>query len=418
MEKSQSGLLILIKAIKSIAQNNNMDFELLLQLISENDWDSIRHEIIENDAEEIAKKLDQVDDSILSLNIEYEDSNIDANWIEEHFKNSLAYIQAERDETVSQKEVLEFISARNEGIKLLLGDVNDKRAFIKGSLPLRACSKLFEILDPINVFVEKFLSSDKEINNLVELIENIETLIVKLPTFENIRENYSSLISELRALWISGESLHKILQIDKKHSLYICSTYFGYKLPFILNAISKGMKDNMMEDSSIFISELAILCELGLPNMLAAKIYLAGIKSRVAALQLSENINEEAISLSIRQLQDELINIKAKIKDNISANTYAWVNLLEVGNANLTKTVNNIPSFSIRNNGRNEHVLGVRSFQNELFLCSPDYNYILNISDNELKLGEVADMLDVNFIYDEENEVYCINIRNPRIEIK
>ena len=414
LERSQSGLLFLIKEIKRIAITNNVSFELLLQLIAENNWNKIKKKLQEADEAQINYLLDLIDDSILSLNLEYDDID----FVEKHFKDSLAYIQAEKDSEISQEDVLNFLKARNEGIKIMLGDEENKRAYIKGGIPLRACSKMYELIEPINLLLTEYHSSDKSKEKLVELLENIETLILTLPTFENIREKYSELIDTLRLLWMSGEPLHRIIESDEKNALYICTSYFGYKIPFLLNAIAKRMKDETMEDESNFISELAILCELGLPNMLAAKIYLAGIKSRVAALQISENINEEAISFSIKQLHDELISIKNEIKNKISANTYAWLNLLEVRNAKNKRTVTAISNFSLSDNGQGEKILNVRSFKNRIYLCSPNYELIINITDNDSNLIEVSDMLDINFVYDEDDEIYRMNIRNPKLNIE
>ena len=413
LERSQSELLILIKIIKNIANKNNVSFELLLQLISENNWLDIKRQMIKEDFSTIESLLDLIDDSILCLDIEYDD----ADFIEKHFKNSLAYIQAEKDSEISQEEVLNFLSARNEGIKIMLNDIDDRKAFIKGGIPLRSCSKLFELIEPLKLLISEYHSTNKETQDLVKLLEEIETLLITLPTFENIREEYTELINKLRFLWISGEPLNTIIDIDK-NALYICTSYFGYKIPFLLNAISKKMKDEKMEDKSNFISELAILCELGLPNMLASKIFLTGIRSRISALELSENINKRAITFTIKQLQNGLVKIKDKIKDKISNNTYSWLNLLSEGIIKERRTVNAISNFSISTDSDYEETLIVRSFQNRLYLCSPDYEFTLDVTENNFNFISVADMLDVNFIFDEVNEHYQMNVRNPKLTVK
>lgn len=412
LEKSQSGLLILIKIIKNIANKNNVDFELLLQLLAENNWEDISRKISEEDVNNIEGLLDLIDDSILNLDIEYDS----VNFIEDHFKESLAYIQAGKDSVISQANVLSFLQARNDGIKLMLGDEEITKSYIKGGIPLRACSRLFELVKPINALIEEYNSSDKSVLDLVVLLENIESLALTVPTFGNIREKHLELINELRLYWISGEPLNKIIKIDKKNTAFVCSQYFGYKIPFLLNAIAKRMKDELLEDESNFISELAILCELGLPNMLAAKIFLAGVRSRVSALELSEIINVESVSLSIKQLNTGLIKLKDKIKSRISENTYDWLNLLEIRNAKVKLAFNTISNFTFNDNTHPEETLNVRSFGDQLYLSSPDYEYKLDVTDNDLNLIEAADLLDINFIYNDDIEVYSMNVRNPRVK--
>lgn len=328
----------------------------------------------------------------------------------------MAYIQAERDTRISQDDVLNFLKARNKGIEAMLGDVENKRAYIRSGIPLRACTTLFELIEPINSFIDEYNSSDKSTQDLVELLKNIETLIITIPTFENVREKHLDLINALRISWISGIPLKKIIEIDEKNASFVCSQYFGYKIPFLLNAIAKRMKDEMLEDESNFISELAVLCELGLPNMLAAKIFLAGVRSRLSALELSEIINDESVSLSIKQLNTGLIKIKDRIKSKISENTYEWLNLIENRNEKVKLDFNTISNFTFKDNTHTEETLNVRSFGAKLYLCTPDYELKIEATDNELNFIEASDKLDINFIYNDEIEVYQVNIRNPKLK--
>ena len=90
----------------------------------------------------------------------------------------------------------------------------------------------------------------------------------------------------IRGLWLSGKSMNDINHV-LKNGLDICTEYFGFTLPWAINAIARKLYDMDFVDEGEQFSDLAMVVELGLPSYNAARVYLSGIRSRVAATELA-----------------------------------------------------------------------------------------------------------------------------------
>jgi hypothetical protein len=155
---------------------------------------------------------------------------------------------------------------------------------------------------------------------------------------------------------------------------------------------------------------LALYSEIGVPNIDAIKIYLAGIKSRVTALDLSSVLSDKMKGASKSNLLDFLNEHKIDIELFCSETTLKWVELFNIG---LSKEVNkpfvgivdivdivdvvDVVDFTL-NEAAKSKVLNVRGINNKLFLCSPDFEDKIEIeSTKELPFEKVSNNSKVFF---------------------
>jgi superfamily II RNA helicase len=113
-----SGIISMIIELEKIASKYKVDFELLLELISEN-YEEAETTISEADFIILQNKLDLLDDTLLALNekkMSWNDED-SSGWIDSFFRKSLAYIQAKNNADYNEGELIRYF--KNE-IKLSL----------------------------------------------------------------------------------------------------------------------------------------------------------------------------------------------------------------------------------------------------------------------------------------------------------
>src|SRR5690606_14921347 len=203
---------------------------------------------------------------------------LDVSWVEDYFRRSLAYLQISKDdEEITKKEFIKIIKYRVKGIVQSVGDDKSNwQKHIGSGIPLQSDLKIEKQLNEIIGLISDFIESeDFSIKNKIILLTKIETLINHVPV---LHEAYlaNEGLELIRTLWLLGESMIEINKIEG--SQRIIKEHFSFKLPWILNGVSRKLDDKGHEISSEIIQELSILVETGLPTLTAVKIYQAGIK--------------------------------------------------------------------------------------------------------------------------------------------
>jgi replicative superfamily II helicase len=103
---AHSGLLSALIALNNLTQKYNINFETLLELISNNQLGSLDEDNDDdddsNEATNLDKKLDLVDDALLSIKYFISENDENSSSVEDYFKKSLAYIQATNDDKVEE----------------------------------------------------------------------------------------------------------------------------------------------------------------------------------------------------------------------------------------------------------------------------------------------------------------------------
>lgn len=409
MEHAQSGLLALIKDIKTIAAECNISFALLLEFIAENDFSKIKKE--DHDYPVLFTEwFDWIDDTLLALNYKNNASvNIDpSSWIDDAFRCSLAHIQAEKDVDISQDEVIAFLKSRNKAVIKMAGDPTNWESIVKSGIPLSSSIVLDDYMERIKEIITLYQDTDKAVINLIELSKSIEKLIQEMPTI-SFKHNFDEEeLNRVRDKWFNAAPLSEIT--ESKNGQRICVSYFSMTLPWAINAITRKLYDLELDEEAELLEELALYSEIGVPNMDAVKIYLAGIKSRVSALDLSYVLNQKTKGINKSKLLYLLNEHKSEIEVLCSETTLRWVELFNIGlSKELDEPIAKVDDFTLNKITKSE-ILTVRGFNNKLFLCSPDFKDKIEItSSKELPFEDVSNNSKVFFSRD--GEVWKLNIR-------
>lgn len=397
MEHAKSGLLAMIKTLKSVAARCKVSFDLLLELVADNDFSTLK----DGDSDYSSKFIeifDWLDDTLLALDYK-NNASLSADpssWIDDVFRCSLAHIQAEKDEEVSQDEVIEFLKSRNKAVIKMAGDPSNWENIVKSGIPLSSSTALDNYIEHIKEIITLYDDSDKGVNNLIEFSKCIENLIQKMPTVSFKHGFDDEEINKVREKWLSAAPLSEIT--DFLNGQEICVSYFSMTLPWAINAIVRKLYDLDLDEEAELMEELALYSEVGVPNMDAIQIYLAGIKSRVAALDLSSVLSGKMKGINKSKLLDLLNKHKIDIELFCSETTLKWVELFDIGlSEEVNQPITEIVDFTVSESTKSE-ILNVRSFNNKLYLCSPDFEDKIEItSSKDLPFEDVSNNSKVFF---------------------
>lgn len=390
LESAQSGILTHIIEIKEISERCGVEFDYLLELITENNFEKFE---LEN-KNYIIDFFDCIDDSLLNLNIAYESYDIDdSSWIEGHFKDSLAYIQAAHE----APSVMKILSARSVAVKKLAGSRECWKFFASSGIPLMSITKIDELMDEITIIAYAYLRSDMNIKCKLIFLKEMEEIIKKLPS-AHFRHDFSQKdIDCVRDVWLSGNSLKNISGADK-----ISNNYFGFTIPWIFNAISKKYIQEEKEDHKKLFEEFAVLCELGLPSFWAARIYLSGIRSRRAAKELSLIFNEELVVSKLSEISNIIIEYKDVLKGRVDCSEYtlSWVELLAKDISPININIPCIYGFKVNLDDLciKASKLYCKSFSGVFYLCDSCYKEkVIVRSDADSPFDKIANIPGIYF---------------------
>ena len=188
-----------------------------------------------------------------------------------------------------------------------------------------------------------------------------------------------------------------------------------YKLSWIIHSVSQTF-DAILEEEQLNAASLAgLLVELGLPTEASAKVFMAGVRSRVSAVELGKFITKPKASVnSIRASLLDPSTIEL-LKQRVSPSTFEWLRLL--GNEHNFKQT--IPpacdDFSL-DTPNDVSLLHVRQFDDtsSVFLCSTDgrFKYAVN-SNSRMPFRKYAN--DLRFAFQREDDYWTLVCRDPRV---
>lgn len=416
LEHAESGVLFLVQQLFKIAEKCGIDEQTLLELVAENDYSAF----IDSDGEDysglIEKKFDWIDDTLLSLNVKFESHKMEdpSGWIDDYFRNSLAYIQAVNDPSQEEENVISFFKARNNGVLKLAGDQENWKSYVTSGIPLRSSLIVEEHLETILEILNDYQTSEQTEDDLVTFLEKTEEITNKFPS-EHFNNKYSTEeIDSIRNLWIKGNPMNDINRVTD-NGFDICSQYFTFTLPWAINAIARKLNDSKLKDEAEVFSNLAMFVELGLPNYKAAKLYLSGIKSRVASTELASFLRFRK-DISLSALREYLVNNIDDLKNKSSELLTNWLEVLK--NKDSTNAKNIISTFEI-NYKKIEGVkrIFIREYNDEYYICSANFSYNEKVTIEDEELKEVANNLGIYFQYDDFIEGWKMKVRNPHLAV-
>lgn len=408
IDKAQSGCLELIKILKTIANSNEISFEKLLELIADNNISEI-HE----NSEAINNSLDWIDDGLLSLhNINSTDNNYE--WTDDYFRKSLAFIQAEQSTEISGEEVVQFLKARIMGIVSKVGDNRDKwNSIIKSGIPLNSDLQIEDKLDVLINIIQEYLTNEINIDTKINLLKAIENEIKEINVLsEDFIESINQ--DEIREKWLKAIPLSEIANLEQATN--IVTKYYSYSLPWVLNGISKKLKNRELIEEAESIEELSILVELGLPNLVSVKIYQSGIRSRSSAYEISQLYEDELWDNSIKFYKNDLILNSEKYKVSVSETSSKWLVLLSKFSKRESITLKPIPNFTFGETHNYSNRLIAKEINGKQYLTSPDFKVIEDISTSTIDFTPVNNVVGVFFDYDANDEVWKMTNLNPYLK--
>jgi len=417
--KAQSGMFLLCKILMKIALKCGLSFDTLLEQVSNNDFSLFKLESGGDFAPFLSDMFDCIDDTLLSLNVAFESYNNDNHsfWIDDYFKASLAYLQAISDISFSEGNILQILKARNKAVIKMSGSSENWQSHIQTGIPLSSSIVIKDRLEDIIKAAECYIKSTKSINDIEEFLANTELIIQKFPSL-HFKHQFDQIdIDKIRKLWIAGAPVGNIIPVSKD-TINILSKYFGFTLPWAINAIAKSQNTLGNEEVASAFEELALLCELGLPTTFASKLYLCGLRSRVAATELSQLLNQDLLDISRIKLYELLLENTDKIKQHCSKFTFDWINAFLESPEHQKQSIINIPGFKIDWKTFSTKSLRIRKIKDSIYLCSPDYNEITEISSSkDLPFDHIANDLGITYEYDKNDSGWSIRIRNPILEL-
>lgn len=421
MDKATSGLLSLIKEIKNIATQCNIDFDLLLQLISENDFSRLTTTTADY-SENIFEAFNWIDDTLLALDykkVSFFDAD-PSSWIDDYFINSLAYIQAENEPNITQDEIIQFLKARNKAVTKMAGHASNWESIVKSGIPLSSSVLIEGYIEEIKEIVQTYNQSNKNNIDTIEIIKRVENLIQQMPS-SSFKHNFDKTEVDLvREKWFSGVSLADIKIINNGQK--ICVEYFAMTIPWAINAIVRKLYDLSLKEEAETLENLALFSEIGLPNLFAVKIYLSGIKSRVASLDLSKIINKDLSEISKGKLFSLILSNKEEIAKYCLPISIKWIETFSTEQSNkITIIAPLFSNFTLHDSLPcvESQILNVKKFKDITYLCSPDLSTSIKVESTEyLPFNRISNNAGIYFEYNSENKNWVMKLRNKNIKIQ
>lgn len=412
IDKAESGFLKLIRALKNLSLQNGLPFDTLINLLAENRIDEI-HE--QSDA--INALLDWIDDGLLALHNSNNPEGNALEWVDDYFTKSLAYLQTQYYEDITGKEVIEFVKARIKGITKKVGEEKENwENVVSSGIPINSDLQIEDRIDEVIGFVQNYIVGDQALEDRISLLENIENTINDINVLkEGSIESADS--REIRSKWLSGVAMSDIVQHD--NAIGIITNHYSFNLPWILNGISKKLRLRNLIDESEIIEELAILIELGLPDIKSVKIYQAGIRSRSSAHEIANLYEDDLWGKSIKTYKQDLITHADYYITQVSENAASWIELLVRFSKREFFKIKKVSNFTYGKVHKQTNRLIARLINDEQYLLSSDFGVVNKIGKNsDIDFSEVNDLNGIYFDYDENDNLWKMTCVNPYIQFE
>ncbi len=409
MEKVESGLLIALRAIYRRAEKTGIDFSLLFEIIAN---DIIDTEISEDFAKWLNSIFDYLDDELLAMHENFSSDETDVDWVDDVFRKSLALIQAESER---KEDYINLLQARTRALLNRIPNRAIRKKLIASGIPLTVSQAMLDDINRFKSLAESLtLSTDTEdqivrINNIVREIEiwsntKAADMIDSIPN--------QKILDNIRQSWISGLPLSEIVKLEPQADR-ISKDYYGFTLPWIIHAISQMFDTESEEAFAQTYASIAMFVELGLPNVVSSNIYMAGVRSRSSALELSafDVFKDKKIS-EIKQILSEI-----QFQDcEISESSKVWIELFSgSAKAQIPKKIS-FPTFTWDHNNPPDK-LYLCEINGECILYSGDGYYYEKIeSTDKFPFSKIANIRGIYF--EKQNGFWRLHSYNPQIIIE
>jgi len=261
--------------------------------------------------------------------------------------------------------------------------------------------------------IDEYMGSERLLSHLNSIVQNIEAWARENAYSVTGEMPEESKLDNLRENWLSGAGLNVLIEQDSD-AASICKDLYGYQLPWVIHAISQKLNKAVEEKRIKTMAVIALLVEIGVPTELAARIFLAGIRSRVAATELSRldaQFGDSVSAISNNLLDPDFMDT---LIPQVSTPTAEWLKLILADESRRKIVVPNVTSSKLKR-PLDLHKLYARSFGKNVFLCSLDGRKKIRVkSSTRRPFDQVAD--DPRFVFEKSGETWLLTARDPRCE--
>ncbi len=415
-DRVESGLLFLISIMRDMARNVGVDFSRALELVAENDFSMF------GDKAKTAESLcDLLDDELLALHIDpavNQENRSPDEWVDDLLRQSLAVVQARHGiHGVSEEIALGFLKARARGAMKAVPDEGDRRAIVGSGLPLRPALRARLGLDRFREIIDAFVTTSKSFEGLVAAVGAIETwAIAEVPSVLEKVPDVAAL-ERLRPQWLAAVGVRAMSDAEPA-AAEINRQFYGYALPWIIHAVSQQLRAANDTERADVLDEMALLVEIGVPSALAARIFLAGVRSRVVAAELAL-FDSRGIQFAnnVRILTTQLGSKQffALVSQYVSDSARRWLELIRLPESGGWQGDDLFPAFSLKMPVA-ETVLHVRKVGSQIFLCGNDMRTkIPVVSTEELPFETIAN--NPGLAFEVTGATWNVVARDPRLDV-
>jgi hypothetical protein len=407
----ESGLLFAVRRLREMAAKAGASFDLLLELAANNDFSPIG-----GHAAACAAICDLVDDELLALDSDplvNPDEGEPEAWVEKAFRQSLAVIQARSGATETKPEdVISFLRARAESARQRVTK-SARKAVVSSGLPLSVALKAQEHLSVFSGIAERYLAEAGSIPALTEGVRTIEAWARVHAAAVTDDMPAEARLDAIREGWLRGVGLRELNAIDSE-ARSIARELYGYQLPWIIHAAAQQLRAAERADNADALGKIALLVDLGVPTETAARMFLAGMRSRVAATELAGLGIDLGVSVSeiSRRLQNE--DVVDLLRPLVSPPTGGWLGLIVADAARRKpQPIPQIPAFTL-SGSEPADVVHARKIGDRVFLTTVDGAIRVEITpSDEFPFDKVVNDPRVAFI--RAGEVWNAVVRDPRL---
>jgi len=290
-----------------------------------------------------------------------------------------------------------------------------RRAVVASGLPLSVGVVAFNQLGVFREMIDRFLSADPGGERLGVLVREFESWARENAIAITEGMPNQELLDSVRPQWLKGTPLCKIIETCGEVSGDICTDFYGYKLSWLFHSIAQKLDKVAEEKRTEALSMVGLLIELGVPNEAAAKVFLAGVRSRSAAVELGVFVTNP--SASVLQIRNALLDqsLIGKLSQYFSPSTLEWLNLLftESRAAEVASPCCSPFRLEVPDEIDMIHVRQVAA-NTTTFLCSTDGRFKYAVaSTHEMPFNKLAN--DFRFVFVRDGNVWRQQCRDPRV---
>ena len=411
-DRVESGVLLVVQGLRRMAARAGVAFNLLLEIAASNDFSRLGA-----DAKTAEEVCDLLDDELLALHadsVANAGADESAAWVEGVFRDSLAVLQARAaGGATSADDVIAFLKARVDSVVARV-PAAVRKAVVSSGLPLSVALKAREHLDTFRSIAGAFVGAGQSPVALAIAVRDIEAWVRAHATSVTGDMPGVATLDAIRDAWLTGIGL-QVLTASHDDAAVITRELYGYQIPWIVHAASQQLRASDEEGCADALATIALLVELGVPSDLAARIFLAGVRSRTAATELAAV--DVDLGSSIREITRALrtADVAEQLRPLVSEATARWLDLMFADwSRGRRSPPPSVQPFTLKGFD-GDGLLHARRLGDQVFLTTVDGRRRVAVeSTKSLPFATVADDPRIAFAY--SNGAWQMVVRDPRLE--